>query len=155
MGTRQSVILLGALGLAACSESVFEHACEHSAAASSVDAAPPGDAASAPGTGELHKRYTIKLPGLPGGGPGTNEGVTKFTPGEAGDYRLFLSAKLPLKVLDGTTEVAPEATVDAAEGECASLVTAQTVALSTKTYVLRFGPTAATSVDLLVEEAAH
>lgn len=156
MVIRRNHLVLFAFGLAACSEGLFEHACEHmSEAGEAVLAVPPGEAASAPGTGTLHKRYSLQLPGQPGGAAGSNEGVTKFTPSAAGDYRFFLSAKVPLKLLDGASEVAVEETVDAAEGECASLVTAQTFALEAKTYLLRFGPTAATSVDLLVEDAAH
>jgi len=146
-----------AVSMAACSESVFEHACEHmSEAGEDVSAVRPEEVASAPGTSTLHKRYVVRIPTASGGSQaGSNVGVTRFTPAAAGDIRFLLSAKVPFEVELGGAALKPEETVDAAEGECAALVTARTYPLEAKTYVLRFGPTTAGSVDLLVEEADH
>lgn len=146
-----SAVLLSSALFLACGgeENADVEACEHlqEGPASSVTASASGT--GAPTVSNDHRRYDIALVDVTGG----KGGSVSFAAAEATDYILFTSADVPVVVKDSNGQtVAFEATTKSSS-ECTEVKGRHTVPLTVGTYTLTFGPTTATSVSLVIEEA--
>jgi hypothetical protein len=94
-----------------------------------------------------HTRVNIALADIEGG----KGGFTSFEADGDGDFYFFLSADLPLKILDGSgAEVAMESTTIGSD-LCTEIGAIHVVELMVGTYTLEFGPTTETEVGLAHE----
>jgi hypothetical protein len=147
-----SVVLLSSalfLGCGGDKENADSEACEHLQEGPATSITATAAATGAPAVSNDHRRYDITLTDVTGGKGGT----VSFAAAEAVDYILFTSADVPVIVKDtGGTTVAPEASVKSSSA-CTEIKGRHTVPLSVGTHTLTFGPTTATSVSLVIEEA--
>ncbi len=111
--------------------------------------------AAADATGTLenaayeHTRVNIALVDIDGG----KGGFTSFESDGEGDFYFFLSADVPLKILDGSgADVAIESTTIGSD-LCTDIGATHVVELAVGTYTLEFGPTTSTEVGLVHELA--
>jgi hypothetical protein len=147
-----SAVLLSSALLVACGEEAEEtadtEACEHlkEGPTSPVTAVATG---MGPAVSNDHRRYDITLVDVTGG----KGGSVSFAAAEGIDYILFTGADVPVTVKNsGGTAVNPEASATSSS-ECTEVKGRFTYPLSVGTYTLTFGPTALTSVPLVIEEA--
>ena len=147
---RRSLFVLPSLLLfTACPQpepTIDDEACEHlvEGPSSPVLAVASGDG---PLIGDDHTRYDITLVAAGNG----HEGAVRFAAAEAGDYVFFLDADVPLEVRDASGGV-----IDAEESRTSGLLCPElgariVVPLGVGTAQLRFGPTAASVVRVVVE----
>ena len=145
-----------ALSLTACSDdeegaaSADVEACEHLQDGPSTAVTATAAATGAPAVGNDHRRYDVTLADVTGG----KGGAVSFAVSEATDYVLFLDTAVPVAVTQGSAAVLAEETATSSP-ECGEVKARQVFALGVGTYTLTFGPTAATRVGLVLEEAAH
>jgi FAD/FMN-containing dehydrogenase len=146
-----SAVLLSTALLVACGgdeESPDVEACEHlnEGPAAAVNASATG---AGPAVSNDHKRYDITLTDVTGG----KGGSVSFAAAEGIDYILFTGADVPVAVKSSSGQtVAPEASVKTSS-ECTEIKGRHTFGLGVGTYTISFGPTTATSVSLVIEEA--
>lgn len=123
--------------------------CEHLAEgpAASVTAAE----SMPPAISDDHKRYDVTLIDV----NSQKGGSVTFASGEAGEFIFGLNKDVPLTVKDASgTTVAAEATARSVP-ECDAVKARYAYDLAVGTYTLTFGPTAETSVGVVVEHGAH
>jgi hypothetical protein len=132
---------------------LVEHACFHAQFGPFVTVA--GSAtrtfpATAPNVNTSHTHYSVTLPGS----PGSNEGTVKFRPARTGDWAILASPDVSLLVLDAAGATVPTLLRHAVPaGECAVLRDVHVVSLvAGQTYRLVLGPSAATSIGLVIEK---
>ena len=159
----KKVVLASILTLlvGACSEDEHDHstdstatteseACEHLA-----DGPFKGVTAAADATATLenaayeHTRVNIALTDIDGG----KGGFTSFEADGDGDFYFFLSADVPLKILDGTGAEVPIESSTTGSDLCTDIAVTHVVELAVGTYTLEFGPTTETTVGLVHELA--
>lgn len=147
--------LLSTALLVGCSgdeeESADVEGCEHlqNGPATAITATP--GAAGAPEVSNDHKRYDVTLVDV----SGQKGGSIAFAASEAADYVFFLNTDVPFAVASaGGQAVAIEESAKSST-ECTDIKGRYIVPLEVGTYTLSFGPTSATSVSVVVEEAAH
>ena len=132
--------------------SVLEEGCEHMEAGPNKAVTAAAASAGAPDATAEHTRIDLALVDVEGG----KGGVVQVKPETAGEYYLFLSADVPVKLTkaaDGS-QVAPEKTLGAV-AECTSAIPKHYVYdLAVGTYELTFGPTTQTSVRFVFERDA-
>lgn len=157
-----TTILSLALLLAACGDDHDDHdhgeeslefeLCEHMKEGPSAAVTAADDAmASLDDVSTEHTRHDITLVDM-GGMMG---GFVAYQAAEAGDYVIGINdSSIPLKVWDGTmTELTIEGT--APNDECAEVQENRTVELGVGMYILEFGPTAASQVQVVIEHGSH
>lgn len=133
-------------------EGAEAEACEH--LANGPFAAITGGAADAtdlPDAGIEHTSVDITLVE----GDGGNEAFVSFAAEEDAEFLFFLDVNAPFAVFDGAgNEVEIEATEEGSEA-CTEIGVSYTLDLSVGTYTLHIGPTDATEVSLVHEEAGE
>jgi len=98
-----------------------------------------------------HRRYDITLVD----GTGGRSGSVSFAASEASDYVFFTSADVPVSITDGSgAAVEIEESTKSSE-TCTEIKGRHIVPLTVGTHTITFGPTSATSVNLVIEEASH
>ncbi|XXF75607.1 hypothetical protein P2318_21410 [Myxococcaceae bacterium GXIMD 01537] len=149
-----SACLLSTALLAGCAsdeENIDDEGCEHLKNGPGQSVTATATATGAPAVSNDHKRYDIQLVDV-GGQKG---GTVTFAAAEATDFAFFLGSDVPFKVANSSGQaVQPEESVTSSE-VCTDIKGRHIVPLSVGTYTLTFGPTSATSVSVVVEEAAH
>lgn len=147
---------LAIIALAACGGSdpadggVDLEGCEHliEGPSTSIDAS--ATAVDAPAISDDHNRYDINL--VDDGGQ--NVGSVSFAAAETGDFVVFLGQDVPLSITD--SDGAAVAIEDSATSspECAEIRGRHVVELEVGTYILSFGPTAESVVQVVIEHDA-
>lgn len=121
-------------------------ACEHFADGPSQAVTAAATEADAPSVTFAHTRVDIALVDF----EGAMGGYVKYEADEAADFLFFLdSADLPFELIGGSFESSAEVDL------CDEVAVALTADLAVGPVVLKIGPTSATEVHLVVEEAAH
>ncbi|HEX5749290.1 MAG TPA: hypothetical protein VFZ09_23880 [Archangium sp.] len=149
-----SACLLSSALLAGCVEANeadvegCEHLQEGPGAAVSASASATG---TLPAVSNDHKRYDISLPA----GSGGNVGSVSFAAAEATDYVFFLSTNVALKVTSASGETVSFEESATKSDVCPEVKGRFVAPLQVGTYTLTFGPTADSSVSLVIEETAH
>lgn len=146
--------LLSTALLVGCSgeeESADAEGCEHlqNGPGAAVTATP--SASGAPAVSNDHKRYDIALVDV----SGQKGGSVTFAASEATDYVFFLGADVPFSVANANGQAVAIEESAKSSSECTDIKGRHVVPLAVGTYTLSFGPTSATSVSVVVEEAAH
>jgi hypothetical protein len=149
-----SAVLLSTALLVGCGdeeENVDVEGCEHlqKGPASSVNAT--ATATGAPEVKSDHRRYDITLTDVTGG----KGGVVSFAVAEAADYVIFTSADVPVAVKDANGQTVAIEQSAKSSSECTEIKGRHTVPMAVGTHTLTFGPTTATSVSIVIEEAAE
>lgn len=146
---------IGLLVLLGCGSDPEAHpdaeGCEHlrEGPAAAITAATTAD--SAPAVDADHRRYDVTLIAVTGG----MGGFVRYTAPEAVDYLLFLDADVPVQFLDAANAtVTPEESATSSTA-CSEIRGRHLVPLEVGPYAIQLGPTAATTVSIAVEEAAH
>ncbi len=126
-------------------------ACEHmnTGTATAVTAL-QGDG-TPPSVSAGHTRYTITL-------PAQNEqyaGKVLYNSSEETDYVLFFDQDVKLVIRDGDQKVIEPEESASASVVCSSVKARHVVHLGVGLYTLQLGPTAASTVSLVIEETAH
>lgn len=131
-------------------ENVDVEGCEHlqEGPATAVTATLTG---TPPSVGNDHRRYDITLVD----GTDGKTGSVSFAAAEATDYVIFTSADVPLSVRDssGATVEIEESTKSSSQ--CTDIKGRHVVPMRVGTHTLTFGPTTASSVSIVIEEAAN
>ena len=149
-----SVALLLAASLPACGhdEDPDAEACTHlkvtedKAVKVTANPLPAG----APAVADDHKRYDISLVDVTGG----KGGHVAFAVDEAHDFAFFLGADVPVKFTDPMGMNTPTKSSATSSSACAEIKGKHVVPMSVGTYTVSFGPTTATAVNLVIEDAA-
>lgn len=142
-------LALAGLLLPGCAEpepTPSDEACEHaqSGPAAAATAGSVADSTAGDVTGE-HTRHDVTLVAIDGG----NGGFVQLD-SEGGEHVIFLTADVPLALLDGNAAAIAIAE-SVAESTCDEVVIAHHAVLPVGKVFLSFGPTAAESVSLVVE----
>lgn len=151
-----SVLLLSTALLAGCgddepTESPDTEGCEHlqEGPASSITAAATG---AGPAVSNDHKRYDIALADVTGG----KGGSVSFAVSEATEYVFFISADVPFAVTTSSGQAVEIEESTKSSETCSEIKGKHIVPLATVgTYTLTFGPTTASQVSLVIEEAGE
>lgn len=162
MNRLATLLALGLLATAAACGSDDDHeehatpeedACEHMIEGPSQPVTATDDmAADAPDFGEHHTRFDITLVE---DGSGMYGGYLDLVVEEEGETMLFTSAAVPVTLWDGSgNQVAAEATSDEVAA-CAEVSASSTYDLGVGTYLASFGPTAESSVSVVVVAEEH
>ncbi len=147
--------LLAIFSLGACNshshddndDHVAEEACAHMKNGPDSAITATASLKGAPGISKGHLRYTISMTGE----GDAKTGYVTYTAAKAEDYRFFLSQDIPLVFSTAGAVVAPEKMATNVEA-CSDLIKADyTVELAAATYTLTFGPTSASTVQVVVE----
>jgi len=147
------IVLFSASLLLACPQPVptpEDEACEHLAEgpASAVTAVATGEG---PFIADDHRRYDVSLVPVAGG----NGGRVRFAADEAGDFLFFTSAEVTLAFTDAAgSPVEIEETVTGST-VCTEIGAQTVIPLAVGTYHLELGPTAETTVSLVVEHGGE
>lgn len=123
--------------------------CEHlqEGPATAVTAA----ASNGPAVSNDHRRYDVTL-AASGGQYG---GQVSFAVASQGEFMFALNKDVPVAFANaGGGTVAPEL-VEKSSTECTDIKAKYLVPLDVGTYTLTFGPTAETTVGMVIEETAH
>ncbi len=129
----------------AAEEGPATEACEHFAEGPAEAVTAAATEAEAPSVTFAHTRIDVALVDFEGG----QGGYVKYEADEAADFLFFLgAADLPFEVVGGAFESSADVS------ECAEVAVALTAELEVGPVVLKIGPTSATQVQLVVEEAA-
>lgn len=124
-----------------------EHLQEGPSTAITATTGPTG----APAVGADHRRYDITL----GSGVAGHTGSVSFAAAEATDYIIFTSVDVPLVITNSSgEEVEIEESTKSSES-CTEIKGRHVVPLTVGTFTLNFGPTSASSVSIVIEEASH
>lgn len=125
--------------------------CEHLKEGPPVAVTAAATADLAPAVDADHMRYDVALIDVTGG----KGGFVKYAAPEATDYLFFLGADVPVQFLDAANApVAPEESTTSST-VCTEIKGRHLIELAVGTYAIKIGPTAQTSVGIVVEEAAH
>lgn len=149
-----SLIVLVASSLAGCSEegepTPSDEACEHAQGgpSSAVTAGSAPDSSAGDVT-EEHTRHDVTLVAVDGG----NGGFVQFN-SEGGEHIFFLTRDIPIAFQDAAAALVP-IEQSSAEETCDEVVVAHRIDLPVGRIILEFGPTAETSVSVLIEPVAH
>ncbi|WP_426751271.1 hypothetical protein [Myxococcus sp. Y35] len=130
---------------------VDAEACEHlqEGPASAVTATLGTDAP--PAIRADHRRYDVTL----ADGPDGKQGSVSFAASEATDFIFYTNADVPFSITDASgASVDIEESTSSSE-DCADIKGRHVVPLTVGTFILTFGPTTASTISVLVEEAAH
>lgn len=124
-------------------------ACEHMAdGPSEAVTAAAASTDDGPDVGEHHTRFDITLVAS-----GTDYvGFVDVVAEEAGEMLIFSDGDTAMKLWNGTTEIAAEAT-NANVTECSEVTMSRTFDVEVTTYTLELGPTDQTSISLVFGEA--
>lgn len=125
-------------------------ACEHLKEGPSVAVAATTTAgATAPAIASDHKRYDLTLPVT--ASPGSFLGHVTFAAPAAGDFIVFTSAAIPVKVTTAAgADVAPESTASSIT-ECTEVKGRHVFELGVGTHYVALGPATNNSVSVVVE----
>ncbi|MCP3101351.1 hypothetical protein LZ198_20975 [Myxococcus sp. K15C18031901] len=153
-----SVLLMStALLTAACGdddatpeEGVDVEGCEHLREGPSVAVAAT-TTGTPPAVDDNHRRYDITLVS----GEAGHSGAVSFAASEATDYVLYLGADVPVRVTDASGAAVELEESAKGSASCTEIKGRHVVPLTVGTFTFTFGPTASSSVSLVVEEASH
>lgn len=146
--------LLSTALLVGCSgeeESADTEGCEHLQNGPAATVTASATATGAPAVNNDHKRYDVTLVDV----SGQKGGSVTFAASEAADYVFFLGANVGFSVANANGQAVAIEESATSSSECTEVKGRHVVPLSVGTYTLTFGPTSATSVSVVVEEAAH
>lgn len=154
-----SALSLGALvfGAACAPGPESEHggpeaeACEHLQEGPSSSHTAGTDFDGAPDISEPHLRHDVSLIEIVDG----NGGSVAYAAGEAGELYVFLSADIPLAVYDSSGSPIAIAASEQGSELCDEVAARHLVGVEVGTYELRFGPTEATEVSVVIEPASE
>ncbi|WP_224361812.1 hypothetical protein [Hyalangium versicolor] len=130
-------------------ESIDSEGCEHLQKGPSTPVTATASATGAPAVSNDHRRYDISLIDVTGG----KGGSVSFAVSEAIDYILFTNADVPVTVKDANGQTIAFEESAKSSTECSDIKGRFTVPLAVGTQTFTFGPTTATSVSLVIEEA--
>jgi hypothetical protein len=149
---RFSAALLSAALLVGCGEeNVDSDACEYLQEGPSASVTASANATGSPAVSNDHRRYDISLiDGTDGKG-----GSVSFAVAEANQYTLFLNGEVPVNVRDANGQRIEVVVSGTGSSECSEIKRRHTFALAVGTHSITFGPTTASSVSLVIVEAAH
>lgn len=152
-----SLLLTGLAATAGCddhdhdhdhgSEPKDVHACEHVESGPEAAVTASVDRAGAPEGFEAHTLVVATLADIDGG----KGGFLTLTLAEAGEYRLLLTAAVPVAILPegGATAVAPESTGD--PDGCDAAAQVQVFDLPAGAHTLSVGPTTEGTLSFVLE----
>lgn len=149
-----SLIVIVAISLAGCPEEAqptpSDEACEHAKGgpSSAVTAGIAPDSSAGDVT-EEHTRHDVTLVAADGG----NGGFVQFN-SEGGEHVFFLTHDIPIAFQDAAAALLPIED-SSAEKTCDEVVVAHLIDLPVGRIILELGPTAETSVSVLVEPLVH
>ena len=121
-------------------------ACEHTNEGPFLDVDGAADTANAPSLAFPHTATRIAI------ADADATHYVRFDASEAGEYIIFVSADVPVEILDNDGNVIE---IEATSGvdECAEVVAQHTVDLTVGSVLVGFGPTSETTLSVVVEEA--
>ena len=151
-----ALLMSTALLAAACGddeeegENVDVEGCEHlqEGPATAVTATLTG---TPPAVSNDHRRYDITLVD----GTGGKSGSVSFAAAEATDYIIFTSADVALTVTNSSGAAVEIEESTKSSSQCTDIKGRHVVPMTVGTHTLTFGPTTASSVSIVIEEAAH
>lgn len=154
------LLLLSVLLWSACGHdhddehgSVEDEGCEHMQDGPNKAVSAAAEVMSAPDATAEHTRIDVSLVDVTDG----KGGSVQFIPDEAGEFYLFLSADVPVKLTKASdgAEVTAEV-VGGAIAQCSAAIPKHYVFdLEASTYILSFGPTTEPSVRFVFEAAGE
>lgn len=155
-------LLLSVLLWSACGEEthdeedhggIEEEGCEHIQQGPNKAVSAAVDAMLAPNATAEHTRIDVSLVDVTDG----KGGAVQLIPDEAGEFYLFLSADVPIKLTKASdgAEVTAEEVGGAVEACSASIPKHYVFDLEASTYVLNFGPTTEAEVRFVFEHAGE
>lgn len=127
--------------------------CTHLAAgpAKTLNANAPTMSVTPPAVDNDHHRYDIQLPTF----EGQQQGTVSFNSDEAGEYHFYLNADVPFVIRGLADAPATQEAAASVVSSCDAVKGFRAVELGVGVYFLEFGPTTASSVGLVIEEASH
>jgi len=151
---KKATIILGlgaALAIAACGGDDDEHKleeeiCTHLTGGPFEMVTATSSAAGAPDISTAHTAHQITI---------ASTGFVTYQAGEKTDFAIALDADVPVKVTQAGATVAIEKSETPTDAPCTELKVIKTVELDVGTATIEIGPTTATTVTVIVEEAAH
>lgn len=138
-------------GCSKSEEHVDAEGCEHLREGPSIAVSAAATGSGAPAIDADHNRYDVTLSAVSGG----LGGFVSYAAPEATDYLFFLGAAVPVQFLDAANVVIALEEEATGSTACTEIKGRYLVPLQVGTYTLRLGPTAQTSVAIVVEEAGH
>lgn len=126
-------------------------ACEHLNNGPSVAVNASATAADAPQVSEGHKRYDIALIS----DNAQYSGKVLYNSKEEADYVFFFDQDVTLEVRDAADAVVEIEATASFSAACSTVKARYEIPLGVGLYTLHLGPTAASTVSLVVEESAH
>lgn len=129
----------------------LEDACEHLADGPNEAVTAAADGETGPDITEDHTRWDITLTAVDGG----NGGSVTFAPAEAGEFLFAMTADIPAMLFDGNGNEVALSAPGAEDGTCDLAQASYAVDAAIGTYTLSFGPTDATTVQLVVVHAGE
>lgn len=126
-------------------------ACEHMNDGPSVAVTATLDAHAAPDVSEGHKRYDLTLVAQ----NGQYEGKVQYNSEEEADYVLFFNQDVKLEIRNGQDELVEPEESSSSSAACGSIKARYVVHMGVGPHTLHLGPTAASTVSLVIEETAH
>lgn len=138
----------------ASSETIPEadlEACEHLNNGPSVAVTANASASLAPEVSESHKRYDIALIS----DNAQYSGKVRYNSKEEAHYVFFFNQDVTLEVRDSENALVEPEAVASFSAACGTVKARYEVPLGVGLYTLHLGPTAASTVSLVVEESAH
>jgi hypothetical protein len=147
------VVLLSSALCVGCGgdeESPDTEGCEHLQKGPATAVTASTATSGAPAVSNDHRRYDITLIDVTGG----KGGSVSFAVSEATDYILFTNADVPAVVKDSSGQTIAFEQTAKSSSECTDIKGRHTVHLAVGTHSITFGPTAGTSVSLVIEEGA-
>jgi hypothetical protein len=138
------------IGCGGDEETADSEGCEHLQKGPSTTVNASATTTGAPAVSNDHRRYDLTLVDVTGG----KGGSVSFAAAKAADYILFTGVDVPVVSKDSHGQtIAPEASTKSSS-ECTDIKGRHTVPLGVGTHTFTFGPTTATTVSLVLEEAA-
>ena len=126
-------------------------ACEHMNDGPSVAVTASQSAQDAPQVSEGHKRYDIALLA----DHAQHSGKVLYNSKEEADYVFFFDQDVKLEVHDAADAIVEIEAIASFSSACGTVKARYEVPLGVGLYTLHLGPTAASTVSLVVEESAH
>jgi hypothetical protein len=139
-------IALAAVGCDSHEGEGDEELCEHLNERPGVQVQAGDDPMGAPAVRADHLRYEIALNEVAGG----YEGLVSFASDRAGERVVALDADVPFAVFQGVNPLALTSSATSSEA-CVEIKGRSTFELGVGTYAFKLGPTALTSVGLVIE----
>lgn len=153
-------LLALALATTGCGDDEHEHDHEHSLEEEGCEHLVEGpfepitaladSAGTLPNAAIEHTSVQISLVPVTGG----NGGFVAFEAEADGDYLFFLDTNVPARFLDSAGAVVPIEATEIGSELCTEIAVIYTVELEVGTYTIQLGPTAATTVSIVHEEAS-